>query len=248
MTEAEWLACEDWQPMLARLDRVGYRKATLYVCAGLRTIWDLLYDETSWNAVEVAERAADGVATQEEIIGATIAAECPTFGFDFEPQLIREQMDGVVNFPSVGRMLEMGVYLEADTCEQDRIGDMAAVERLSNAAHIAYHSLYQIDDEGLDEHLVGHLALQTEWPGGWLAREVFGNPFRPVIVAPQWRTPTVLAIAHEAYAERAFGQLPILADALEDDGCDAADLLAHLRSPSPHVRGCWALDLVLGLS
>ena len=23
-------------------------------------------------------------------------------------------------------------------------------------------------------------------------------------------------------------------------------LLAHLRAPGPHVRGCWALDLVFG--
>jgi hypothetical protein len=38
----------------------------------------------------------------------------------------------------------------------------------------------------------------------------------------------------------------VLADALEDAGCSDAGLLGHLRSPGPHVRGCWALDLVLG--
>ena len=41
-------------------------------------------------------------------------------------------------------------------------------------------------------------------------------------------------------------RLAILADALEEAGCDSEDLLAHLRSPGPHVRGCWAVDLVLG--
>jgi len=40
--------------------------------------------------------------------------------------------------------------------------------------------------------------------------------------------------------------LPILADALEEAGCDDVDVLAHLRGPGPHARGCWALDLVLG--
>jgi hypothetical protein len=81
-----------------------------------------------------------------------------------------------------------------------------------------------------------------------LFREVVGNPFRPVAFDPAWQTPTVLALADGVYAGRAFDRLPVLADALEDAGCDAADLLAHLRGPGPHVRGCWALDLVLGNS
>lgn len=41
-------------------------------------------------------------------------------------------------------------------------------------------------------------------------------------------------------------RLAILADALEDADCDHADLLTHLRGPGPHVRGCWAVDLLLG--
>ena len=81
-----------------------------------------------------------------------------------------------------------------------------------------------------------------------LFREIVGNPFRPVAFDPTWRTPTIEALAVSIYAARAFDQLPILADALEDAGCDAADLLAHLRGPGPHVRGCRALDLVLGKS
>jgi hypothetical protein len=41
-------------------------------------------------------------------------------------------------------------------------------------------------------------------------------------------------------------RLAVLADALEDAGCADPDLLGHLRGPSPHVRGCWAVDLILG--
>jgi hypothetical protein len=59
-------------------------------------------------------------------------------------------------------------------------------------------------------------------------------------------SPTAAALAATIYHERAFDRLPILADALEDAGCDNADILDHLRGPGPHVRGCWALDLVLG--
>jgi hypothetical protein len=53
-------------------------------------------------------------------------------------------------------------------------------------------------------------------------------------------------LAQAIYEERAFDRLPILADALEESGCYNADLLAHCRSDGPHVRGCWAVDLVLG--
>ena len=75
--------------------------------------------------------------------------------------------------------------------------------------------------------------------------DLFGNPFRRVPFDPLWRSSTAVALAAGVYADRAFDRLPILADALEDAGCDAAELLAHLRGDGPHVRGCWALDLVL---
>lgn len=50
------------------------------------------------------------------------------------------------------------------------------------------------------------------------------------------------------YEARDFAPMPILADALQDAGCDHADVLAHCRSPGPLVRGCWVVDLVLGKS
>jgi hypothetical protein len=80
-----------------------------------------------------------------------------------------------------------------------------------------------------------------------LIREIFGNPFRPVAVDPAWRTSTVLALAQGIYDERAFARMPILADALQDAGCNSADILTHCRDPQQvHVRGCWVVDLVLG--
>jgi hypothetical protein len=78
-----------------------------------------------------------------------------------------------------------------------------------------------------------------------LLRDIFGNPYRPVAVELAWRTDTVLQLAQGIYDERAFDRLPILADALEEAGCTSADMLGHLRGTGPHVRGCWAVDLVL---
>lgn len=79
-----------------------------------------------------------------------------------------------------------------------------------------------------------------------ILRDVFGNPFRPVAFNTSWLTSTVVALAEGIYTKRAFDQLPILADALQDAGCDNADILAHCRSDGPHVLGCWVVDLLLG--
>ena len=82
-----------------------------------------------------------------------------------------------------------------------------------------------------------------------LLREMFGNPFRsPELDAPLlgWNDQTVPKIAAAIYDERAFDRMPILADALEDAGCDDADILRHCREPGQHVRGCWVIDLLLG--
>jgi len=89
---------------------------------------------------------------------------------------------------------------------------------------------------------------RTRWEFCEQFRCVAGNPFRPVAFSPSWRSETAVALASATYAERAFDRLPILADALEEAGCDHADVLSHCRGPGPHVRGCWVVDGVLGKS
>jgi hypothetical protein len=91
----------------------------------------------------------------------------------------------------------------------------------------------------------------------------------PVLSRHRFATPAVLSLARAAYEEREGhwertplrgistqkwvdhgtldgARLAVLSDALEEAGCDSADLLSHLRSPGPHVRGMWSLDLILG--
>jgi hypothetical protein len=78
-------------------------------------------------------------------------------------------------------------------------------------------------------------------------RDIFGNPFRPVTLDPAWITSTVVALARGIYDERAFDRMPILADALQDAGCDNAEVLNHcLDQEQRHFRGCWLVDLLLG--
>ncbi len=77
-------------------------------------------------------------------------------------------------------------------------------------------------------------------------RDTFGNSLCPLTFSPSWRTDTAVTLARQMYEARNFSAMPILADALQDAGCDRADTLNHCRGPGPHVRGCWVVDLVLG--
>jgi hypothetical protein len=78
-----------------------------------------------------------------------------------------------------------------------------------------------------------------------LLRDIFGNPYQPVVVEQHWLTPDVVAHARHIYAQKAFDQMPALADALTAVGCDATAILDHCRERRDHVRGCWVLDLIL---
>ncbi|MFO0806292.1 MAG: hypothetical protein U0791_24575 [Gemmataceae bacterium] len=79
-----------------------------------------------------------------------------------------------------------------------------------------------------------------------IIRCIFGNPFRPISFSPEWRTTTAVAIAQSMYDSRDFGPMPVLADALQDAGCEVPEIIDHCRGPGPHVRGCWVVDGVLG--
>jgi hypothetical protein len=78
-----------------------------------------------------------------------------------------------------------------------------------------------------------------------LLRDILGNPFHPVVFDTDWRTTTVTALARQMYESRDFSSMPILADALQDAGCDNEEILNHCRGEGPHVRGCWVVDAVL---
>ena len=98
--------------------------------------------------------------------------------------------------------------------------------------------------------MMSDVVWDTDAPnfGSLALRDIVGNPFRPVVAEPAWLTEAAVGIARGVYDERAFERLPILADALQEAGCEDADVLSHCREPGTHVRGCWVVDLVLGKS
>jgi hypothetical protein len=218
MTEAEWLGCREPEAMLEFLCGKGRdRKLRLFACACCRRVWERLGNRRSQSAVVAAEKFADCAISQDELSAAATGASIATGG-------TRE----------AGKPLLREVAALAASPWQDRLEeDLLRAAQLVRAKSRATEAGASIQ--------------------AGLIRCIFGNPFCPSTVDPSCRTPVVAALAQAAYGERQFpsGQLDpariaVLADALEDAGCDAAAILDHLRSPGPHVRGCWALDLVLG--
>lgn len=76
--------------------------------------------------------------------------------------------------------------------------------------------------------------------------EIYGNPFHQITPDPawlSWNDGAIVKMAQSIHQEQRFEYLPILADALEEAGCKAKEILNHCREPGDHVRGCWVIDL-----
>jgi hypothetical protein len=253
MTEAEWLACTDPDPMLEYLrGKASERKLRLFAVACCRRIWHLLTDERSRKAVEVAERFADGAASGALMGGARAEAG----------RRAREAATAALDAP-VARCLDVPAAAAAwQTASlpwgkaDERVAEQVALADAGKRAepwaarsfgqHVDADAAFGVARQQGRGHQVG------------LLRDIFGNPFCPISVDPTWLTwhdATVVRLAQAAYEERQMpagtldnGRLAVLADGLEEAGCASEDVLGHLRGPGPHVRGCWAVDLCLGKS
>jgi len=222
MTEAEWLECIDPQKMFAFVQgKVSDRKLRLFAVACCRRIWHLFTDVRSKAAIELIEQY-DGQINRE-LLDATQAEEAA----DEANTVLLECPQN--NIPPEVMLAEATAYAAWWAVHPPYYADQTA-----EVAAFAVRISTGVDSES---------RLQTA-----LFREILGNPFRPVTAEPTWLTPTVVSLATAIYDERAFDRLPILADALEDAGCTNANILDHCRQPGEHVRGCWAVDLVLGKS
>lgn len=219
VTEAEWQASADPLMMLARkLIEADERKLRLFAVACCRSVEHLLIDPRSKNAVAVAEEYADGLATENELEAAG------------------EQADAVWN----------AAALDSADGFDDATTDAAEAAAYAAFTETTYLAALHAADASASAVQYGGRRQDKESHQAALLRDIFGNPFRPAALDPTWRTSTVIALAAGIYADRAFDRLPILADALEDAGCSAAEVLAHCRTDGPHVRGCHVVDLVLG--
>jgi hypothetical protein len=241
MTEEEWLAYPAPGRMLEFLHAErgeteregGRRKLRLFVCACVRRIWSLLRQPESVNAVEVAERYADGLVSESEM------ADARARGAEARAREVSE-------------ITRSGYWGSAKAAEH-----VTAENFRSGRGAVVFDAPYSAASAWVTEHKDGGLfSVRVNQHGAGqvdLLRCVFGNPFHPVALDARWRTPDARMLAQSAYDERLLPsgeldrqRLAILADAVEEAGCADADILSHLRGPGPHVRGCWVVDHLLG--
>jgi hypothetical protein len=220
MTEQEWLTCADHQPMLAFLHgKASDRKLRLFSVACCDRYRHVLTDERCRTAVRVGEGFADGLATSEELS-------------DAEEAVWQADQLGELRNDGLGAACACCCYRQGDGSYPSGYAREVANQMLVALGNeITSDASYEAECNSLSN----------------LLRCIFGPvPFRPVPLNLAWLSLNVRKLAAAIYEERAFERLPILADALEDAGCNIQDILEHCRQPDEHVRGCWCLDLILG--
>ena len=206
MTEYEWLTSGSASAMLAFLeDRMSDRKLRLLACACCRRVWHFLTEDGGRQAVEMAERFADGWATRDQVMAVLLTHADKPLTVDCSLSVGRSAL---IPSRSVIRAAPSMV-----------------------ASLVARSGGTREEEEAFQSTLL---------------RDVFGNPFRPVSLNPAWLTANVVGLANSVYDARAFHDLPILADALQDSGCDDEGVLSHCRGEGPHARGCFVIDMLTG--
>jgi hypothetical protein len=226
MTFTKYVASVDPYLKLKQLaTRADPRKLRLFACACVREVGIFLKEDGSRRAVLVAERFADGQASDEERLAAL-----------FEAESARARVYAATR---------------SDWRDAWRMRNAACAAKIllhPQAQRAALDTPQAIREKGKHVDAVAWNDSASNAHERFL-RDLFDGPRTPRRIDPawfRWNGAAVAKIARDIYEENCFEELPILADALEDAGCADEDILAHCREPGGHVRGCWVIDLLLG--
>lgn len=269
MTEAKWNDCTDPVEMIEFLrgnptsqDTVNWwnsqwrfgeaakgndRNFRLFACACCRRIWDRIPEQCNREAVLAVEEFLDGhlpASALEEAVSASSRVEYTEDGR-------KRSEPGYWTVKFLGRGFYKMTAAASALLVASQVMFMAD-EEYGREARREFHSCYYAGD--------GYFLKPFRWPlpvpssvcveasaQASILRCIFGPlRFRLVTMDLARRTHTVVSLARAIYQQRAFDRLPILADALEEAGCANQDILEHCRNPGEHVRGCWAVDVLLG--
>lgn len=244
--QPDWLVERDPETLLkVVVDTRGYaRRLRLFGCACARQVWHLLPTDAR-SAVVVSERLADGKATTTDMRAAAVrlrAATVRLLWLRATPSQIAIEAAGYCSGGYVG------------------VGPPTTSERLEyEPRHAARLAGRAVACEVVGPTPPGPAAPDW-WHDAWaqafddaravqaaFVRDIFPPPGFTPQFDPDWRTSTVAALASQMDQSGDFSAVPILADALQDAGCDIEPMLQCSRVPgNVHVRGNWVVDLVLG--
>jgi hypothetical protein len=222
MTETEWRTCVDLEPMLEFLHgRASERKHRLFACGCSRQVWRWVSRKECQRAVEISEEYADGRASAKELRAAARKAAEAVSDLTLE----------------AWNAMRMKKYAARDACATAELSAREHLDLLQVAAKV--------------RATVASTDARPKCPCS-LLRDLFGPTlFRSLQTDPSWfawNGGIVTIITQAIYNDRRFGDLPILADALADAGCTNEHILNHCRERCEHFRGCWVIDLLLGMT
>jgi hypothetical protein len=228
VNEIDWLSRANPLAMLAHLEgRVSARKLRLFACACVRRHWSRLPYAWPRQAVETAERYAEGRARKADLRRSREHGEQAALG--------APEFDAFAVLAAAACTAEDPQEAARTACENLRLQAVREAAYEVSAGH----------DEARATAEAAALEQQAQ---AELVREVFGNPFRPPQIEPawvSWGNGAAVALARVIYDNNQFEDMPYLGDALEDAGCADERMLGHCRTPGGHARGCWVLDLLL---
>lgn len=226
MNVSEWFYSEDPYDMLSRID-FSKRKLLLFGAAVIAPVQQFMLEERRKSVRRSVESYADGLITGEDLV-----RECGAYTDTLPGQRH--------TIPMLAERAAMYVL------------HAVAVERMRSQYNCMCEAMWYVEQvtvQAAGSPVRGSVvttAVRSHHAS--LLREIWGNNPTAQPTDHLCQTPTVIALARHIYDEHRFEDLPILADALEETSYADAEILKHLRMPILHVRGCWALDLVLGKS
>lgn len=241
--QPRWLTCKsDPAGMLTALhNKASRRKLLLFAVACSRRVWHLLSGEYRADTLTILERSAEsGDANREHfLVSLGFLASMRDRGPDCRAH--RAVWSACQLGKSEGNGYD-AIALAARTSDevQDALGAEAEARALAAGAllSVAAAEYAKVWRDEVARHcnwirdLLSDRFLRSRFDSHWL----------------QGNHQTARNMAQAIYEGQSFGEMPILADALEEVGCANEEILSHCRQPGEHIRGCWVLDLLLGKS
>jgi hypothetical protein len=245
MTKKEWLACKEPDDLLEFLrDRASDRQFRLFMCACCRRFLALMPRKPKHDLrlcekyVAYGEQFAEGLITWEEMAAALDETEYANVSHEgylaalAARQATYKEVAGCTRPMLRGRNLIAHPASSASEYSRTVIGRLQANNMTAKGSTaIAKKRTATIAEKRYQIALL---------------HDIFDNRFHPVTLDKSRLSSTVIDLARTIYGENAFDRMPILANALQDAGCASKEIINHCRSEGPHVRGCWAVDLILG--
>ena len=191
------------------------RKLRLFAVACVREVSDLLFDERSKNAVDVAERFADGLASEEELDNANSAAWTTANSV---------AMDAAWSVAWAAYYTTSVAYNAASNAAYYSARFLRDRTESASACYAEYDAAKEKQQLFLNDI--------TDKPNIIISPESLA-----------WNNQTLSKLATQIYNNKQFEDMSILADALQDANA-TTQFIQHCYKPV-HIKGCWLIDILM---